>query len=84
MTTADWFKIHPTRMLIGVLVPTHEVRHPLDGPDTSHCGDEIPHVVYWRGKFRIADGHHRIARKRALGMRTVLVRVAVPTVHFWR
>lgn len=84
MSTRDWSRIHPIPMALCDLVPTHEVKHSLTGPDTSHCGDSFPHVVYWRGRYRISDGHHRIARAQMQGRRTMLVRVAVPTVHFNR
>lgn len=84
MTTRDWLRIRPIPMALADLVPTHELRHPLSGPDTSHCGDAFPHVVYWHGRYRISDGHHRIARAQALGRLTMLVRVAIPTVHFNR
>lgn len=84
MTTTDWIRIKPSLMHLGYLVPTHEVKHPLDGPDTSHCGDRYPHVIYWHGKFRISDGHHRIARRIRDGFKMMFVRIAVPTVHFNR
>lgn len=32
---------------------------PLFRSQGSHCGDDMPHVVLWRGNFYLEDGHHR-------------------------
>jgi len=83
MTTAHWLQIPPSRVLVCSLISRQPIDETLlDGPDTSHCGDPLPHAVLWDGALEISDGNHRIARARRRGQDTLLVRVAVPFVHF--
>lgn len=83
MTTADWLRIPPQAMPIDRLVPVQPVQaHLLDGHDTSHCGDSLPHVVLWNGTYFISDGHHRVARSKRRGLTVLAVRLAIPGVHF--
>lgn len=76
MTTARWRLIEPEPVVIANLVPSNTVDEALlDGPDTSYCGDPVPHVVVWEGRLHLSDGNHRIARARLRGQRTIFARV---------
>ena len=84
LTTAAWLTIPPSRVLTGSLLPTqaHLSFDALAGAPSSLCGDPIPHAVLWDGELRLLDGHHRLIRARVDEAATILVRVAVPFVHF--
>ena len=84
MTTSDWLKISPSRVLIDPIIPTqkHVVIDALVERRSSYCGDEFPHCVLWDGRLYLNDGHHRWVRDKLERRVTTEVRVAVPFAHF--
>src|SRR5688500_13881279 len=76
MTTERWLLIPLRRVALATLIPSHGTREEwVKGPSTSWCGDPHPHVVVWQGRSYLSDGHHRVARARRQGHKTMWVRV---------
>lgn len=75
-STADWFKICPLEIPIDILSPSQDTLY--EGPlpeGHSFCGDPYPHVVFYKGKHWISDGHNRINRAKLKGDSTIFVRL---------
>lgn len=53
---------------------------PLFRHGKTHSGDDVPHVVFWRGNFYLEDGHHRIVRLALQGRTYFLARVFIQTL----
>ena len=76
-TTAEWRRIPSEQVRLADLIPTQEqvsVADLLD-PDTPFSGDEVIHVVRWRNRLYIEDGHHRYVRAMLRGRRWIAARV---------
>lgn len=66
MTTAAWLLLPAVLLPVSALRPTQDVDPAMvlakwRTPLASWCGDELPHVVEWDGRWWIEDGHHRVA-----------------------
>lgn len=77
LTTARWRHVEPSSVRIETLTFTQygvELEALLRG--TRRDGsDDYPHVVVWRGRAYLEDGHTRVARLWLLGEREVTCRV---------
>lgn len=77
MTSALWLTIPARPVLIAELVATQPglYLHPLIEPATPVGGDPYPHVIDWRGRLYLEDGHHRTVKARLDGATTIDARV---------
>lgn len=65
MTTALWLEIPTSVVQIDTLIfcqnhLTVEGLLKAAKGEASYCGDTYPHLVRFKGKIYIVDGHHRI------------------------
>jgi len=43
----------------------------------SYSGDDVPHVVLWRGNYYLEDGHHRVIPAALAGHKSIIARVFI-------
>lgn len=76
MTSGRWLGVPARLVRIDTLIATqdgvyfhglHAVTHP--------GGDPLPHVIAWRGREYLEDGHHRVVRAALNGDAYILARV---------
>lgn len=77
MSSAKWKHIGARPVLIADLIATQPGVHfaPLIEHRTPVGGDELPHVIAWRGGLYLEDGHHRAIRAALAGRKTIMARV---------
>lgn len=82
MSTQQWMEIEPVEVAIRELhysQPTVSISALLavaDGElDVSYSGDELPHVITFRGTQYVEDGHHRVVVAAIRGEKQILARV---------
>lgn len=78
LTSARWRAVPVVTLRLADVVTTQ--RHVaidalLDDEHRSYVGDPVPHVVHWRGRHYLEDGHTRVTRLAARGWRTGQFRV---------
>lgn len=79
MTSAKWLDVPTELVTIRDLVATqpgillHALSEDYEAPPIG--GDPLPHVVAWRGRSYLEDGHHRVVRAALRGASEVEARV---------
>ena len=79
MTTAKWRDVPVQLVRVSDLIVTQkgiEFGH-LIADRVPFGADPFPHVVRWRGKWYLEDGHHRAVRWAMKGLPEFLARVLV-------
>lgn len=76
MTSARWRDVPPRLVRIDALIATQDgvYFHGIHA-DTHVGGDPLPHVVSWRGREYLEDGHHRVMRAALAGATYMEARV---------
>ena len=78
MTTERWIREVPgQRLRLDDVTPTQRgvwIKALLD-PSEPVGGDELPHVVNYRGRLYLEDGHTRWTRQKLLGREWFTARV---------
>lgn len=77
MTTRRWLSVPTTTVALDDLIATQDGVYlaPLIDQATPLGRDPIPHVIAWRGRLHLEDGHHRAVRAALRGQRAMTVRV---------
>jgi hypothetical protein len=75
--------IPPVRVEVADIVPTQAVRDEWVHEKhrywwRSYAGDVYPHAELHDGRVVLRDGHHRVARAKALGQRWIWIRLYEP------
>lgn len=84
MTTEKWQQVPSFWVPIGELIATQDgikLEPIINAPKISHCGDNNPHVVSWRGNLYLEDGHHRAVRTAIEGKTQIFARVLTIIDH---
>lgn len=83
MTTEKWKQVPIFTLGIDDLIATQDgvKLSPLITPGESFCGDEIPHVVSWRGNLYLEDGHHRVIGALCRNEKKIRARVLTVIDH---
>ena len=77
LTSATWKQVPAEMVRLDDLVPTQNgvLLKALLEPSEPVGGDEYAHVVRWRGKLYLEDGHTRWARAKLRGHKWIPARI---------
>ncbi len=76
-TSTTWRDIPAQPVTLNTLIATQPgiLISPLLTAPTPYAGDPLPHVISWRNRFYLEDGHHRAMRAMLNGEQTMWARV---------
>lgn len=77
MTSQKWLDVPVRAVQLRMLTLTQDGIYlkPLLEPETPVGGDRHPHVVLWKNRYYLEDGHHRVIRSAIEGYPLVFARV---------
>lgn len=77
MTSQKWLSIPVRAVQARTLIATQDGVYlkPLLEPETPVGGDEYPHVIVYKQKYYLEDGHHRVIKAMIEGRPLIFARV---------
>lgn len=77
MTSEKWLEVPTRAVQIRSLFATQDGVYlkPLVEPEAPVGGDDYPHVIIWKQRYYLEDGHHRVVRAAMNGYQLVFARV---------